>query len=392
MPDSAPTRSATEMDAAEFYARAEALQPLLRERAAETETNRKVPVETVQAFRDAGLTRMTQPKRYGGNAMGWDALCGVAQRLTKGDGAQGWVMALMGDHAQLLGSFPLEAQEDVWGENPEALMSAAFDPKGIASRVDGGYQFSGRFGFASGIDHVDWLICAGFIEDRGKRDGPHFFMVRRSEANLIDDWNVVGLEGTGSKSFNVEGAFVPNYAVLDGALARLGRSPGAKFNPEAVYRVPRGHLTPALFASMSIGMAQGLLDKWLDYTSTRTSRGISVGDQPSTHMIAGECAADIDSADALNARTVTEAMKVLDAGRELTESELLTAKRNSAWACRTALNAGTRLFNTAGGNAIYKNNPLERIYRNLLASAAHHIVNWEVSAMENGKILINERR
>lgn len=82
----------------------------------------------------------------------------------------------------------------------------------------------------------------------------------------------------------------------------------------------------------------------------------------------------------------------LDAGNELSKSELLTAKRNSAWACRTALNAGTRLFNTAGGNAIFHGSHVERIYRNLLASAAHHIVNWELSALESGKDLILGRR
>ena len=156
--------------------------------------------------------------------------------------------------------------------------------------------------------------------------------------------------------------------------------------------MPRGYLTPALFAAMSIGMAQGLMDAWLDYTAGRKSRGISVGDQPSSHMIAGECAAEIDGADALNTKTVTEAMQVLDSGRELSDSELLTAKRNSAWACRTALNAGTRLFNTAGGNAIFRDSPVERIYRNLLASAAHHIVNWELSALESGENLIAGRR
>lgn len=392
MPDSAPAPAHARPDAAEFYARAEALQPVLRERAAAAEHDRCVPAESVQAFRDAGLIRMTQPERFGGNAMGWDVLCGVAQRLTRGDGAQGWVMAIMGDHAQMLGSFPLQAQEDVWNENPEAVMAASFDPKGLAAPVDGGYRFSGRFGFSSGIDHADWLICAGFIVDGENRNGPHFFMVRRSDATLIDDWNVVGLEGTGSKSFEVGDAFVPDYAVLDGALARLGRSPGAEVNPQGVYRVPRGYLTPALFASMSIGMAQGLMDAWLDYTATRKSRGIPVGDSPWSHMIAGECAAEIDGADALNRLTVGEAMKVLDAGKELSEIELLTAKRNSAWACRTALNAGTRLFNTAGGNAIFHGSPVERIYRNLLASAAHHIVNWELSALESGEALIAEKR
>jgi len=389
--DTAPTITGIPtLTAADLYARAEALQPVLRERAEACQAARSVPAETIAAFKQAGLTRMTQPGRFGGNEMGWDVLCGVAQRLTRGDGAQGWIQSIMADHAQMLGTFPLEAQEDVWGENPDAVMSASFDPKGVATPVDGGWRFSGRFGFSSGIDHADWLICAGFIVDGDNRDGPHYFMVRRAEATLIDDWYTVGLEGTGSKSFEVEDAFVPSHAFLKGNDARVGDGPGAKINPGAIYRVPRGFLTPALFASMTIGMAQGLMDQWLAYTAPRMSRGIKVGDSPASHIIAGECAADIDAAEALNRDTITAAMKVLETGETLSESELLRAKRNSSWACRTALNAGTRLFNTAGGRAIFTGSPVEREYRNLLASAAHHIVNWEASALDSGQAMIRD--
>lgn len=391
MPDTATaTASSSSVTAADLFARADALQPVLRERAAAAEAARSVPAETVAAFRDAGLIRMTQPARFGGNEMGWNVLCDVARRLTRGDGAQGWVQAIMADHNQMLGTFPLEAQEDVWGEDPDAVMSASFDPRGIATPIDGGYSFSGRFGFASGIDHADWLICGGFIVDGDARDGPHFFLLRRAHATIIDDWYTVGLEGTGSKSFEVADVFVPDYAVLRGEDARAGNGPGAKVNPGAVYRLPRGYLTPALFAAMSIGMAQGLLDQWLVYTAPRMSRGMKVGDSPASHMIAGECAAEIDAAEALNRDTIAAAMKVLEAGRRLSDAELLRAKRNSSWACRTALEAGTRLFTAAGGRAIFTGGPVEREYRNLLAGAAHHIVNWEVSALDSGQAMIRD--
>ena len=379
--------------AAILYARADALRPILGARAAEAEAARRVPQESVADFREAGLIRMTQPERFGGHAMGWDVLCEVSRRLTRADGAQGWVHAIMADHNQMLGTFPLQAQEVVWGENSEAVMSASFDPKGIATPVEGGYTFSGRFGFASGIDHADWLICGGFIvatdnEAGDKRDGPHFFLLRRSDATIIDDWHTIGLEGTGSKSFEVNDVFVPDYAILRGEDARAGNGPGAAVNPGGVYRLPRGSLTPALFAAMTVGMAQGLLDRWLAYTAKRVSRGMKVAESPTSQMVAGECAAEIDAAEALNRDTITAAMRVLDAGDTLSDEEMLRAKRNSAWACRTALNAGTRLFNTAGGNAIFRGSPVERDYRNLLASASHHIVNWEVSAIDSGAAML----
>ena len=138
-------------------------------------------------------------------------------------------------------------------------------------------------------------------------------------------------------------------------------------------------------------MAQGLMDEWLKYTNKRISRGTKVSEKPSSHIVAGECGAAIEAAKALNTTTGVEAMALLDTGTELSQIELLQAKRNSAWACRTALNSGTRLFNAAGGRAIFSDNPLERKYRNLLASAAHHIVDWETSALESGRAMIDER-
>tara|TARA_B100000686_G_scaffold334435_1_gene401658 strand:- start:935 stop:2095 length:1161 start_codon:yes stop_codon:yes gene_type:complete len=374
----------------EFLSRAQILQTALRSRAEECALRRSVSPDTIQDFKNAQLHRLTQPLSFGGHAKGWDILCGVARRLCRADGSQGWVLAIMADHAQMLGTFPLQAQKDVWGENSEATMAASFDPTGVAVAVKGGFQLSGRFGFASGIDHVDWLICAGFIDKGEQKEGPHFFLVRKSKALVIDDWNTIGLEGTGSKSFELKDVFVPSHAMLDGALARAGEGPGSKVHPQAIYRLPRGFLTPAIFAAMSIGMAEGLMDEWLSYTKLRKSRGVSVGAKPSSHMIAGECGAEIDSANALNEKTITNAIKVIHSQKKLTQVELLAAKRNSAWACRTALKAGTRLFNAAGGRAIFKNGSIERKYRDLLASASHHIVDYEVSVIDSGRSLLTK--
>ena len=120
MPDAGPDAGPagpdrTALTAEDFYARADTLAPMLRDRAAAAEAARCVPVETVDAFKAADLIRITQPARFGGHEMGWDVLCEVASRLTRGDGAQGWIQAIMSDHAQMLGTFPLQAQEDVLG-------------------------------------------------------------------------------------------------------------------------------------------------------------------------------------------------------------------------------------------------------------------------------------
>jgi alkylation response protein AidB-like acyl-CoA dehydrogenase len=370
-----------------MIARAQTLVPVLRERAEEAQKLGRVPRETIADYHRLGLLRMAQPRRYGGDEMGWDVLCEISQILAAADCSQAWIQRIMADHAQMVATFPQEAQDEVWCDNPQAIICAAFDPVGRATRVPGGFRFSGTHGFSSGVDYADWLICGGYIVDGDKRDGPHFFLVERLNAAILDDWNTMGLEGTGSKSFVVDDAFVPEYRLLDGAKARVGQGPGTVINTAPVYRTPRGGVTSTGFAALTVGTAQGVLQEWLRYTAPRKSRGNAVADDPGTHMIAARSSAEIDAAEALYFGTVSRAMRTLEAGNTLTDFDLTTARRNVSFAAKLALKAGTRIFNAAGGRALSKGNPLERQYRNLLGAASHHAMVWERNAMTYGKEL-----
>jgi alkylation response protein AidB-like acyl-CoA dehydrogenase len=373
---------------ADMIARARELAPRLKERAEQAQAERKVPAETIADYHRTGLIRIAQPHRFGGFEMGWDVLCEISQILAAADGSQAWIQRIMADHAQMVSTFPAEAQDDVWAANHQALISAAFDPVGRATRVNGGFRFSGRHGFSSGVDYADWMICGGFIVDGDQLDGPHFFLVPRADATIIDDWHTMGLEGTGSKTFIVKDAFIPEHRRLDGKLAHIGQGPGTAINKAAVYRTPRGGITSTGFAALAVGMAKGVLEEWLLYTAPRKSRGIAVSDQPGTQMIAAKSSAEIESVEALYFGTITRAMRVLEAVGTLSSFDLATARRNVAFACQVSLKAGTRLFNAGGGRALYRGQGLERQYRNLLGAASHHSAVWDAQATAYGKALL----
>ena len=378
------------MDRAEILRRAHALAPRLRERAEEAQNLRRVPDATMADYDAAGFIRLAQPARFGGYELGWDILCEITQILAAADGSQAWIARIMADHAQMVSTFPAKAQDDVWAADNMAHVSAAFDPVGRARPVDGGFLFSGRHGFSSGIDHAQWIICGGFITRGDKLDGPHFFLVARSDVTIIDDWHTIGLEGTGSKSFEVKEVFVPEHRRLDGARARVGEGPGVAVNTAPVYKTPRGGITSTGFAALAVGMAQGVLQEWLTYTTPRKSRGIPVAEQPGTQVVAARASAEIDAAEALYLGTIRRAMVVLEAGGKLSEMDLMTSRRNVAFACKLALKAGTRLFNAAGGRALFRGNGIERQYRNLLGAVSHHGVAWDVAASGYGKMLLEE--
>ena len=108
----------------ELVRRAERLAPVLRSRAAAAEEARCCPAETIDDFVRDGLLRICQPARYGGSELGWDVLCEVSQALARGCGAQAWVQNIFSDHCQKVATFPIQAQDDIWGADPDARISA----------------------------------------------------------------------------------------------------------------------------------------------------------------------------------------------------------------------------------------------------------------------------
>jgi 3-hydroxy-9,10-secoandrosta-1,3,5(10)-triene-9,17-dione monooxygenase len=375
----------------ELIARARALVPALKERAERCEDQRRVSDDTIQDFIRTGLLRMSQPARYSGYEMSWDVMCDVADVLAPADGSQAWLQHIFADHTVLVATFPAQAQEEAWSKDHDTIFSASFDPAGRAKRVDGGFVYSGRHGFASGIDFASWLICCGMIvEDQGL-DGPHFFLVPKSDAEIVDDWQVMALEGTGSKTFAVTDKFIPSHRFLDGGLCRAGTGPGTAVNKAAVYRMPRfSGVAASGFSALAIGMARGVLAEWLAVTGKRTSRGVAVGAQQSMHVLAARCAAEIDAAHALNMVTARGDMRKIEDGHALSDAERLIGRRNVAFATQLAVRAGTRLFNAAGGNAVYLKGAMQRQFRNLLGAAAHRGVAWETAAADYGAALLEQ--
>jgi 3-hydroxy-9,10-secoandrosta-1,3,5(10)-triene-9,17-dione monooxygenase len=373
----------------ELLARARELVPALKERSQQAEEMRRCPERTIEDYLRTGLTRVCQPARYGGYELGWDVLCEISQILAAACGSQAWIQRIFADHVHMLATFPAQAQEDVWGKDHNTCISASFDPVGRARPVDGGYVFSGRHGFSSGIDYASWLICGGYTVENERLDGPHFWLVPKSDATVIDDWYTMGLEGTGSKSFVVADVFVPAHRFLDGGLARIGEGPGTAVNTAPIYRLPKGGgLTATGFTALAVGMAKGVLENWLAYTGPRKSRGVPVAAQQSTQLTAAQSAAEIDAAEALYLGSIRAAMHKLEHGQKVTADDLLLANRNVAFACQLVLTAGTRLFNAGGGRALFKPNPLQRQYRNLLGAVSHHAVAWDKAACDFGAGLL----
>src|SRR5258708_9124192 len=146
----------------ELLGRATALIPTLRERGRRPDELRRLPDETIADFQESGFFRMLQPRRWGGLEVHPRTFFDVQRTVAHGCPSSAWVLGVIAVHAWQLGLFADGAQDDVWSKNPRTLISSSYAPTGKVTRVDGGFEGSGRGAFSSGCDHASWVFLAGF--------------------------------------------------------------------------------------------------------------------------------------------------------------------------------------------------------------------------------------
>ena len=368
--------------------RAQALVPVLASRSAQCESLRRCPDETVDDYVSNGLLRICQPRRYGGYELGYDVLCEVIETLAQGCGSQAWVHMVLADNPLKLSAFTLDAQDEVWGKDTTKKIGVAIAAVGKARKVEGGIRWTGTHGFSSGIDHADWVICGGNILEDGKPPHGCFALIPTREVKIIDDWFAMGLAGSGSKSFQVDDVFVPEYRVLDKKAYDECRSPGTLYYTAPVTKLPRGGVSAVSYTAVAVGVAAGLLDNYYKFTGPRKSRGNPVSADVGIQIGAGIASAEVEAAQRMYLGAVRETMQVLERGEEVTPHMQVQGKRNAAYAAQLAMSAVQRLFNAAGGRALYTDNPMQRQFRDCYAASAHHSVVWDGAAAAYGRHML----
>jgi 3-hydroxy-9,10-secoandrosta-1,3,5(10)-triene-9,17-dione monooxygenase len=374
--------------AQELIARAEALAPALQARAKKAEAERRLPDETVADFSDAGLLKICVPARFGGYEQPWDVLCQVSRALARGCGSQAWCANIYNDHCQLLGMFPLEAQDEVWGPGKPVRISASIAPEGKAKRVSGGARLSGRLRYSSGVDHAHWAVAGAMIHEEGKPQRRAYFLVPKRDFAIVDDWHVVGLAGTGSKSFVVDDAFVPEHRILDGVHHDEGTGPGTLVNTAAVYRMPRFDVAGTSFAAVALGIAGAFLDDYVAYTRGRQGLSGPVAELQGTQIGVGASAAELIAAERLIFGAARDAMAVLERGERLTAEQRVRTRLGAGFGAQLCLSAMQRLFNAAGARALFVDSAMQRLMRDLYAVAAHRALAWDVTSSGYGAMML----
>lgn len=376
---------------AALMAKATALVPLLRAKAAETERARRISDEVLAALDQAGLFRMRAPKRFGGYEADLRAYMDVITELGRGCGSTAWIAFISIATAWIAAQFSDEAQRDVFEGNPDARTIGVLAMSEPARPVDGGYIVSGRWPYASNCLHAHWAILAVPLPLHGGI-APGIILAPMRDLKIEDTWHVVGMRGTGSNTVIAENIFVPAHRVLPVETLAKGRSPRTS-KDEFIYRESFMPTAIIAVAPPILGMAQAALDLTLERINA-ASKPIAYSfyddlrKAPSMQLALAQASTLIDTAVLLLRRWSDEIADAARAGEDFAFTKRARLRMDIGYAMKCCRDAVDLLLSVQGASAFAESNPIQRVWRDLEMASRHGLLSGEVPHEIYGRALV----
>ena len=369
--------------------RARALVPALRERAQRTEEARQLLPETLADFERAGFFRICQPRRFGGFEMGLDVLEAVLIEAGRGCGSSAWNLGILAGHAWWASMFPEEGQVEIFGEDGHALLPGGFlGGRGVAKRVEGGYEVAGRWPYQSGCDASNWFGVSASLEDEG--DGPPAgltFVVPAADVRIEDDWFVLGMRGTGSKTVVIDQAFVPERRSLTLKSVEEQETPGSKVHANPLYHAPVMAFISIEVTGAAVGVALQaveVLDEIARAKPVRGRAGATQMESPIMRRRLAEAKSLAETARVLLLSEASRLMRMLEEyvpqGRKLSREEIGEYGLQNARIVDLCVGAVDHAFAAAGTSATFTGHPLERCFRDIHMISTHTVLRVDNTA------------
>jgi 3-hydroxy-9,10-secoandrosta-1,3,5(10)-triene-9,17-dione monooxygenase len=367
----------------EVIARACALVPSVRARAAAAEEARRIPPESVAEFIDAGLARILVPSRFGGYGLGLDTWFEVVREISAADASHGWCASLLIHHPHMIGQFAEEAQQAVWADGPDVPIAASVLPTTRVACEGDGFRISGdQSAFASGVDHCTWVIVGGLLHE-GPAPDWRLFLIPPGRYSVRDTWLTSGMRATGSNTIITDNVFVPATHVVRVEDLRLGKGPGGAVNKSPIFRAPFFSYSPLTFVAAMLGAAQGAYIYFRDWSKDRRARrGVAVAELTSLQVAMARAAADLDAAELLLRR----AALAPHAPEPMTPEQLARSVRDFTRAAELSLSAIDTLMRLSGAAGFAVTNPIQRAWRDLHFAAMHVALNPENNYSHFGRL------
>jgi 3-hydroxy-9,10-secoandrosta-1,3,5(10)-triene-9,17-dione monooxygenase len=388
-----------DLEAATLVERARALVPGLRERQEETERAGRILDVTCREFLAAGFYRILQPRRFGGYELDLPTFSRVAIELARGCPSSAWAYTLTAGHVHMLSSlWPEDAQADIYGPNEDARVPGTIRPLAEAVPVEGGFRITGAWDYVSGCDVATHFLLGGRVAP-GENESPRTitFIADAEPFAIVDNWDVLGLRGTGSKRVVAEGVFLPEHRVLPGLFELDARTaPGRSVHANPFYAA--GGIPALIFSeitAVSIGLARGALDLYEETLRSRNTTIYPIGsmhEHPGYHRFFGEVVQLVDVAEAALLQSDADYMELcrldveegLEFGR-LSELRLMLRKQ---YCCKLASDALQLMIRSAGSSTMKTGDTLQRYLRDMTVLTTHNTVQPELAAYKYGQLVL----
>jgi alkylation response protein AidB-like acyl-CoA dehydrogenase len=368
------------------------LAPHIRAVRDELEAMRRIPPALAEAIARAGLFQLYLPRTMGGPEIAPLTAFRVIEELSRVDGSVGWCTMIASALSLFAGWLHADVGRTLFGQPPDVRLAGSMRPEGKAYAVEGGYRVQGRWDFASGIQHANWLMCTCMVMDgdvprRTPAGSPETraLLVPATAATIVDTWSVVGMCGTGSHDFIVHDVFVPAQHTF--SLAEPSQTPTPLYSSRFLL-VGAWTLTVA----NALGIARGAMDTFVELAAQArsTSSPTVLRDRPLVQTQVAEAEAIIGAARAYVFEAVGSAWEAVCAGTPDPGLAIARARLAITHGMHEAVRAVDRLFHAAGTNAVYRKHRLERYFRDIHA-AVQHAAGLASHVEGAGKVLLGLR-
>jgi alkylation response protein AidB-like acyl-CoA dehydrogenase len=363
---------------------AQRLLPSIAACAGRIEAARRIPPELLEQLSAAGCFRILRPVSHGG--LGADLASGLAvfETLATADASVAWAVMIGGTSWIDLAGLPRPSFDELFAASRDVVVAGAFNPTGSISAAEGGYRVTGRWAFASGCEHADW-VYGNSIEVIDDGLPPlRIAVFARDQVAIEDTWYVVGLSGTGSHHFHVDDRLVAPERTL------------RPFVDEpcidaVVARIPPPALLSLGIASVALGIGRGAWDDILELAQTKTPLLADSTLAGNAHFRFELAAADttLRAARALLHESAEATWDALARGSTLSTALRARIRATAVWVTDRAAEVVTTAYRAGGGSSVYAASPLQRRLRDMNAVTQHFLVRGDTLTTAGG-ILVGQ--
>ncbi len=371
----------------ELVARARALTSLLAENALQAEKQRKPVDAVIKALEEAEIYKLMVPKCYGGLELDLDTFFDVGVALGEGDASTAWVSNFYVEHNWILSQFPEAFQKELFADRSYILAPAMVALTGKAVPEGDGYRISGRWQWASGIMHAQWVIPAALEMTAEGKPNPRWFALPVSEVKVEDTWYVDGMSGTGSNDVVIEDVFIPAERSVSIIEMGSGHAPGSRLHDGPLYRTPMMPILTLAAAMPAFGQAKTVVRLFRERLTQRIllETQNKQADRPASQMRLARAEIEVGEVELLLRNTIEDVCTRRNTG---------TLEDRARWATQLALavdRCKRIIQNVCEASVAHSHcldSPFQRAWRDVNTMSCHVVFDLDSKLETYGRMLL----